>query len=82
MFSAVKILVKESGAAEKIVTSLKSPFMKKLTVVIVSIACLGAVSFASLSTTKKTTKKETKTENSKKEVKKEKKDCMSFCPFS
>ena len=55
--------------------------MKKLTVVMVSIACLGAVSFASLSTTK-TTKKETKTENSKKEVKKEKKDCMSFCPFS
>jgi hypothetical protein len=66
---------------EKIVTSLKSSFMKKLTVVIVSIACLGAVSFASLSTTK-STKKETRTENSKKEVKKEKKDCMSFCPFS
>jgi hypothetical protein len=56
--------------------------MKKLTVILVSVACLGAVSFASLSTNTKTVKKETKTEKAKKEVKKEKKNCMSFCPFS
>jgi len=56
--------------------------MKKLSVVIISIACLGAVSFASLSTNTKTIKKETKTEKAKKEVKKEKKECRSYCPFS
>ena len=53
--------------------------MKKASVLILSIACLAAASFASLSTNTKTLKKETKTEKSKKEVKK---DCRSYCPFS
>jgi hypothetical protein len=52
--------------------------MKKISVVLVSISLIGAVSFASLRTNTKE-KKEIKKEQ---QQKKEKKACRSICPFS
>jgi hypothetical protein len=53
--------------------------MKKLSVLVLSVACLAAASFATLSTNTKNIKKEVKKEKAKKEVKKE---CRHLCPFS
>jgi hypothetical protein len=51
--------------------------MKKLSVVLVSVTLLGAVSFASLQTKTKV-KKEVKKEQQEKKAKKE---CRYTCPF-
>jgi hypothetical protein len=54
--------------------------VKKLFAVLVLVAGLTVVAFASLSTEKKKNKKENKVE--KKEMKKEKKNCKRTCIFS